>query len=591
MSDWFTDANGNSPQKIFAQFYATYDAYDVPDWLRILAYVLVIHGLIELFMYTALTMALPIKWLFGNCTKRQKLMSFSFIVIVLYVRSMYVALSFNLLPPTVYARNNGTAYTIPPFFADQVIWIVISTYFIFGSLPLLTGIYAFFQQRVWRNRAKTPSNITNYAKVSVIMPIYNEILSDLLATVHSVLKSNYLGQVDCYCAFDDDEISDTYLGLLNAFNIDTSHPEDLPMVLEIKVEHRLLVIARCVHGGKRITQGNGWKLVQERNGTTGAHNHHVVLIDSDVVLDIHAIHNIAMMFHTDKSKKILTGFITCKETSINPLVLYQQPEYMQGQCIFRVMESCLGGITCAPGAFTIIQYDELLIAGAFYFDKLPNQRILDYHRFHLGEDRYLTYLVIKNNKRGAAGMCITARANTAPVRRFGSFIEQRRRWLLGTLTNETAMIMSFKLWKQVPLLLIWRTLEFCNRFIFSYVIVFVLFYACDVTDNINALIFYLLPFVTQWFMIIVYALRFGTYSDIITFFWLLIATPALNTFVYIHALRSFLKRSWGGPRALGKANDEIEFDDLDKMLLLDGTETYHEDMNTDYTVKRDFSDY
>jgi len=56
----------------------------------------------------------------------------------------------------------------------------------------------------------------------------------------------------------------------------------------------------------------------------------------------------------------------------------------------RCLESFLGGVTCLPGALTMVEFNTLKDVEEEYFKSsnfTNNISIIDYARFHLGEDR------------------------------------------------------------------------------------------------------------------------------------------------------------------------------------------------------------
>eukprot|EP00834_Sanchytrium_tribonematis_P001245 NODE_29_length_37665_cov_1.081563.p6 type:complete len:513 gc:universal NODE_29_length_37665_cov_1.081563:11727-10189(-) len=492
----------------------------MPIWLQILTWIALGHGVLEFLTFTSIFILLPIKLVMVGKIK-YKVASLLFMLLFLYLRVMYIPLTLSLFPIEFDSQ-------MPYFLKEQSFYVILASYSLFGILPVICAVYSIFSQKIWRSKLST---FTISTKISVIMPIYNEDINDLLKAVHSVLYSEYDGPLSLYCTFDDSEMSPIYLALLKEYDVPLA--QDLPSSIMVVVNNRELVVTRCDHGGKRITQGNAWQLIQQRTERINRRNHHVLMIDSDIVLDRYAIHNLAVTMDKDLSKKAVTGFISCTTNQWwNLLYHYQNPEYMQGQLVVRVMESALGGVTCLPGALTMIRYSTLRRIGKVYFGDLNQKATLNYHRFYLGEDRYLTHLLMQNYEFGATGMCAVAHASTTAVTGFRSFMKQRRRWLLGAVANEAWMIVSFELWQRVPLLLIWRMLEFCNRFMSAYAIVFILYYATGYLTTYYALWFFAFPFIGQWLIVTIYALKYKLFSVLFTFPVLMMLMPFFYTLVY-----------------------------------------------------------
>ena len=66
--------------------------------------------------------------------------------------------------------------------------------------------------------------------------------------------------------------------------------------------------------------------------------------------------------------------------------------------------------------------------------------------------RYLTHLfLLHSNKKGATRYCSGAHCQTEGVRSFYDLLKQRRRWLLGGITNNAEMFTEGKLWRLYPI--------------------------------------------------------------------------------------------------------------------------------------------
>ena len=77
-----------------------------------------------------------------------------------------------------------------------------------------------------------------------------------------------------------------------------------------------------------------------------------------------------------------------------------------------------------------------------------------FHRYHLGEDRYFTHLLmIKPGEKAILKFNPEARCKTEAPDDLWTLLRQRRRWYLGTICNAIADIMTPKLWINFPLFL------------------------------------------------------------------------------------------------------------------------------------------
>ena len=184
----------------------------------------------------------------------------------------------------------------------------------------------------------------------------------------------------------------------------------------------------------------------------------------------------------------------------------QDTEYVVGQVFNRSLEAALGGVTCLPGALTMVRLAELSKVGDHYFGDLPTEKVFDYHRFHLGEDRYLTNLLMEESKSYSIGFCSSARAKTEAPGNWTSFLKQRRRWLLGAFANEVFFLSSYKLWLKVPFLLLYKLCDFSSRSaaFFLYIVAFQLI--SGVKYQLTQTIIIWIPLLLNWLLVLVFAI-------------------------------------------------------------------------------------
>ena len=163
-------------------------------------------------------------------------------------------------------------------------------------------------------------------------------------------------------------------------------------------------------------------------------------------------------------------------------------------------------MTCLPGALTMIRLAELIEVGEHYFGDLPTEKVFDYHRFHLGEDRYLTNLLLEKYPAYSVGFCSSARAKTEAPGTWAIFLKQRRRWLLGAFANEVFFLGSWKLWLKVPFLVFYKLCDFSSRSaaFFLYIVAFQLI--SGVRYQLTQTFIIWAPLFTNWLLILIFAL-------------------------------------------------------------------------------------
>lgn len=501
----------------------------------LLSWSVLFYGTLEITLFSIIFLILPIKIIVQGPGLLKRSSAALFVLLFCYVRMLYIPLFISLMPIKVQVPDAIL------YFKSQSLYMIFTAYLIFGILPLL--ITSVQLLRNYLCTSVTP--IIN--QVSIIVPVYNETLVDLIATVESIMTTVRASQdVRLVIVFDDMNISPVYLGLLQYFKYNVH--QNLPAHLTLDVPN--VYILRAVHGGKRHAQQVGWNFIKHLPSQDDSSSA-ILFIDSDMVIDPQAIHHFIQDMSRNPNKTAITGTIgIMPDTFYNFLHHYQLSEYIQGEIITRACESFMGGVTCLPGAFTMIRQDTFRAVADKYFNVISMTKVLDYHRLYLGEDRYLTHLIMEISQ---TGYCSLAFGRTRAVTKWSDFFKQRRRWLLGAISNEAFMMTSRALWKRIPFLLAWKTFEFCNRFMSVYAIVYCWQYLTTFGNSGTVtplLILFTVPLVCQWLLVSGFTVYKGIYSCIFSFPILLVTMPFVQTAVYLYSSMTFFKRSWGGPRVI-----------------------------------------
>ena len=149
-------------------------------------------------------------------------------------------------------------------------------------------------------------------------------------------------------------------------------------------------------------------------------------------------------------KKILG---VCGETSISNskqsiITMMQVYEYYISHHLAKAFESLFGSVTCLPGCFTMYRlrtpdtHKPLFIAQAVIDDYSEN-RVDTLHMknlLHLGEDRYLTTLLLKHFPNYKTQFVRDAHAYTVAPDEWAVLLSQRRRWINSTIHNLAELV-------------------------------------------------------------------------------------------------------------------------------------------------------
>ncbi|PPQ79006.1 hypothetical protein CVT25_002315 [Psilocybe cyanescens] len=170
---------------------------------------------------------------------------------------------------------------------------------------------------------------------------------------------------------------------------------------------------------------------------------YLFMVDADTTVDPLSVNRlISAMIH---DKKLLgccgeTELANAKQSLITMMQVY---EYFISHHMAKAFESLFGSVTCLPGCFTLYRlrtadtHKPLLISNQMITDYSEN-RVDTLHMknlLHLGEDRYLTTLLLKHFPRFKTQFIRDAHAYTVAPDDWKVLLSQRRRWINSTVHN------------------------------------------------------------------------------------------------------------------------------------------------------------
>jgi chitin synthase len=157
----------------------------------------------------------------------------------------------------------------------------------------------------------------------------------------------------------------------------------------------------------------------------------------------------------DSASRMVSAFLddtrligVCGETALTNakssfVTMIQVYEYYISHNLAKAFESLFGSVTCLPGCFTMYRIraaesGKPLFVSREVVEAYSNIRVDTLHMknlLHLGEDRYLTTLLIKHHAKYKTKYLNTAHAWTIAPDTWKVFLSQRRRWINSTVHN------------------------------------------------------------------------------------------------------------------------------------------------------------
>ncbi|ESK87178.1 chitin synthase [Moniliophthora roreri MCA 2997] len=166
-------------------------------------------------------------------------------------------------------------------------------------------------------------------------------------------------------------------------------------------------------------------------------------VDADTTVDKFSVNRlISAMIHDKKLLGVCgeTELANAKQSIITMMQVY---EYFISHHMAKAFESLFGSVTCLPGCFTLYRlrtpdtHKPLLISNQIITDYSEN-RVDTLHMknlLHLGEDRYLTTLLLKHFPSHKTQFVRDAHAYTVAPDDWKVLLSQRRRWINSTVHN------------------------------------------------------------------------------------------------------------------------------------------------------------
>ncbi|KZT04957.1 glycosyltransferase family 2 protein [Laetiporus sulphureus 93-53] len=170
---------------------------------------------------------------------------------------------------------------------------------------------------------------------------------------------------------------------------------------------------------------------------------YLFMVDADTTVHPMSVNRlISAMVHDKKLIGVCgeTELANAKQSLVTMMQVY---EYFISHHMAKAFESLFGSVSCLPGCFTLYRlrtpdtYKPLFISNQIIDDYSEN-RVDTLHMknlLHLGEDRYLTTIVLKHFSHYKTQFVRDAHAYTVAPDDWKVLLSQRRRWINSTVHN------------------------------------------------------------------------------------------------------------------------------------------------------------
>ncbi|KAG8417092.1 hypothetical protein J3459_012735 [Metarhizium acridum] len=171
-------------------------------------------------------------------------------------------------------------------------------------------------------------------------------------------------------------------------------------------------------------------------------------IDADTVVAPDSATRMVSAFLDDTRLIAVCGETALTNAKSSFITMIQVYEYYISHNLSKAFESLFGSVTCLPGCFSMYRIraaetGKPLFVSREVVDSYATIRVDTLHMknlLHLGEDRYLTTLLLKYHSKYKTKYLFSAHAWTIAPDSWKVFLSQRRRWINSTVHNLIELI-------------------------------------------------------------------------------------------------------------------------------------------------------
>jgi chitin synthase len=188
-------------------------------------------------------------------------------------------------------------------------------------------------------------------------------------------------------------------------------------------------------------------------GIDPAFYEYILTIDADTRVEPEGLNRLVAVAADDSSVIALCGETKLDNEEATIWTMIQVYEYYISHHLSKAFESLFGSVTCLPGCFSMYRIRSadkgkpLLISNRV-IEAYSENKVDTLHKKNLlalGEDRFLTTLLLKNFPSFRTKFTPDAHAHTGAPDQWGVLLSQRRRWINSTIHNLGELVLMQEL--------------------------------------------------------------------------------------------------------------------------------------------------
>ncbi|KAH8550239.1 chitin synthase [Umbelopsis sp. PMI_123] len=306
---------------------------------------------------------------------------------------------------------------------------------------------------------------------------------------------------------------------------------------------------------------------------------YVMMVDADTEVLPHSLNSLVSSFVNDDKIIGMCGETMLSNEKDTWITMIQVYEYYISHYLSKAFESLFGTVTCLPGCFCMYRIrsvgkNQALLVSNIVMLEYGDNKVDTLHKknlLHLGEDRYLTTLILKHfpkykTKFNPNAACLTSAPDSWSV-----LVSQRRRWINSTIHNLGELIFlpqmcGFCCFSMRFVVI----LDLLSTLVMPAVVCYLGYLIYEISTNTSQV-----PLMSLITLASVYGLQ--AFIFIVRRKWehiawliiYIIAIPVFSFFIPIYAYWHFDDFSWGntrmaldndGDRKVEQVEDDVEFD-------------------------------
>ena len=308
---------------------------------------------------------------------------------------------------------------------------------------------------------------------------------------------------------------------------------------------------------------------------------YILMVDADTVVMQDSLNLLISSMVRDSRIMGICGETMLDNEKDTWVTMIQVYEYFISHHLSKAFESLFGSVTCLPGCFcmyrirTPVKGTPVLITKGIIedyseciVDTLHKKNLLS-----LGEDRYLTTLMLKHFPQLKITFIREAKCLTNAPETWAVLLSQRRRWINSTVHNLVELLflndlcgfMCFSM-RFVVLIDLFSTMVQPAMIVYLFYLIFCIIFPEE--DSVFPWVSLLMLAFTYGLQIVIFILR-GAFQHIGWIVIYILAMPIFSMFIPLYSFWHFDDFSWGNTRRILGENGKVKLtgdEDSDELI-------------------------